>query len=109
MSHRNARSYWKANLRIVFALLSIWFFISFVCGILLADFLDNFRIGGFKLGFWMAQQGSIYGFVILIFVYIRLMDRLDHQYKLDQIETADKPFATSQPSAAKDSEAGDKA
>lgn len=91
MSDRNARSYWKANLRIVVSLLCVWFFISFVCGILLADFLDNFRIAGFKLGFWMAQQGSIYGFVILIFVYIRLMDRLDHQYNLDQIENADKP------------------
>ena len=93
MSDRNARSYWKANIRIVLILLCIWFFISFVCGILLADFLDNFRLGGFKLGFWMAQQGSIYGFVILIFVYIRLMDKLDHQYKLDQNETADKPHA----------------
>ncbi len=93
MSDRNARSYWKANIRIVLILLCIWFFISFVCGVLLADFLDNFRIGGFKLGFWMAQQGSIYGFVILIFVYIRLMDKLDHQYQLDQIEAADKPHA----------------
>lgn len=93
MSDRNARSYWKANIRIVLILLCIWFFISFVCGILLADFLDNFRLGGFKLGFWMAQQGSIYGFVILIFVYIRLMDKLDHQYKLDQNEAADKPHA----------------
>jgi len=93
MSNRNARSYWKANLKIVGTLLCVWFFISFVCGILLADYLDNFRIGGFKLGFWMAQQGSIYGFVILIFVYIRLMDKLDHQYKLDQLDTADRPVA----------------
>lgn len=101
MSDRNARSYWKANLRIVVSLLCVWFFISFVCGILLADFLDNFRIAGFKLGFWMAQQGSIYGFVILIFVYIRLMDRLDHKYNLDQIENADKPrTANSQSDAA---------
>ncbi len=90
MSDRNARSYWKANLRIVVSLLCVWFFISFVCGILLADYLDNFRIAGFKLGFWMAQQGSIYGFVILIFVYIRLMDRLDRKYNLDQTEAADK-------------------
>lgn len=93
MSDRNARSYWKANLRIVVSLLCVWFFISFVCGILLADFLDNFRIAGFRMGFWMAQQGSIYGFVILIFVYIGLMDRLDHKYNLDQIENADRPHA----------------
>ena len=93
MSDRNARSYWKANLRIVASLLCVWFFISFVCGILLADYLDNFRFAGFKLGFWMAQQGSIYGFVILIFVYIRLMDGLDRKYGLDQTEAADKSHA----------------
>lgn len=93
MVNRNAHAYWKANVRIVLSLLCMWFFISFICGILLADFLDNFRFGGFKLGFWMAQQGSIYGFVILIFVYIRLMDRLDHKYKLDQIEDSDHPPA----------------
>lgn len=89
MSDKNARSYWQANVRIVLRLLCVWFFISFGCGILLADFLDQFRIGGFKLGFWMAQQGSIYGFVILIYVYIRQMDKLDHQYNLDQTESAD--------------------
>ena len=89
MSDKNARSYWQANVRIVLRLLCVWFFISFGCGILLADFLDQFRIGGFKLGFWMAQQGSIYGFVILIYVYIRQMDKLDHQYKLDQAQSAD--------------------
>ncbi len=93
MANRNAHAYWKANVRIVLSLLCVWFFISFVCGILLADFLDSFRFGGFKLGFWMAQQGSIYGFVILIFVYIRLMDGLDRKYKLDQIEDSDRPSA----------------
>lgn len=89
MSDKNARTYWQANVRIVLRLLCVWFFISFGCGILLADFLDQFRIGGFKLGFWMAQQGSIYGFVILIYVYIRQMDKLDHKYKLDQTHSAD--------------------
>ncbi len=84
MSNTHALSYWKANLRIVGTLLCVWFFISFGCGILLADYLDNFRIGGFKLGFWMAQQGSIYGFVVLIFVYIWQMDRLDRRYHVDQ-------------------------
>lgn len=80
MRDEHARAYWKANVRILTVLMSIWFFISFVCGILLADFLDNFRFAGFKLGFWIAQQGSIYVFVILILVYLVLMDRLDAQY-----------------------------
>ncbi len=81
MSDNNAHSYWKGNLKIVFSLLGIWFFISFVCGILLVDLLDSIRIGGFKLGFWIAQQGSIFVFVILIFIYIRLMDKLDAEYE----------------------------
>ena len=81
MSDNSAQSYWKGNLKIVFSLLAIWFFISYVCGILLVDVLDNIRIGGFKLGFWIAQQGSIFVFVVLIFVYIRQMDKLDAKYK----------------------------
>lgn len=81
MSDDSARSYWKGNLKIVLSLLTVWFFISFVCGILLVDVLDNIRIGGFKLGFWIAQQGSIFVFVILIFVYIRQMDKLDSKYR----------------------------
>ncbi|MCB1670136.1 MAG: DUF4212 domain-containing protein [Gammaproteobacteria bacterium] len=81
MSDESAHSYWKGNLKIVLSLLGVWFFISFVCGILLVDVLDSIRIGGFKLGFWIAQQGSIYVFVVLVFVYIKLMDRLDAQYK----------------------------
>ena len=81
MPDKNAHSYWKGNLKIVLSLLGIWFFISFVCGILLVDLLDTIRIGGFKLGFWIAQQGSIFVFVIIIFVYIRLMDKLDAEYE----------------------------
>ncbi len=80
MRDEHARAYWKANVRILTILMSIWFFISFVCGILLADFLDNFRFAGFKLGFWIAQQGSIYVFVIIILVYLVWMDRLDARY-----------------------------
>lgn len=83
MSDNRAHQYWKSNIRIVLSLLSVWFFISFVCGILLVDFLDSFRIGGFKLGFWIAQQGSIFVFVVLIFVYIRAMDKLDDEYNLN--------------------------
>ncbi len=83
MSDNKAHQYWKSNIKIVLSLLAVWFFISFVCGILLVDVLDNFRIGGFKLGFWIAQQGSIFVFVILIFVYIHLMDKLDDEYNLN--------------------------
>ena len=83
MSDNSAQSYWKSNIRIVLSLLAVWFFISFGCGILLVDVLDNLRIGGFKLGFWIAQQGSIFVFVVLIFVYIHLMDKLDDKYNLE--------------------------
>ena len=73
-------SYWKENIRILIFLLSIWFLVSFGFGILLSDWLDKFQIGGFKLGFWFAQQGSIYIFIILIFIYIHLMNKLDKKY-----------------------------
>lgn len=75
-----AKAYWQANIRIVLSLLAVWFFISFGCGILFVDALDTIRFGGFKLGFWIAQQGSIIVFVVLIFVYIYLMDRLDEKF-----------------------------
>lgn len=84
-SHNSkAKVYWKKNIRIVLSLLAIWFFVSFGMGILLVDVLDNFRLFGFKLGFWMAQQGSIFCFVILIFVYVYRMNKLDHQYDMDE-------------------------
>ncbi len=73
--------YWQENLRIIFALLSIWFLVSFGFGIIFSEWLDQFKIGGFKLGFWFAQQGSIFFFVILIFVYVHLMNKLDEKYK----------------------------
>ncbi len=90
MPENSAHSYWKGNLKIVLSLLSVWFFISFVCGILLVDFLDTFRIGGFKLGFWIAQQGSIFVFVVLIYVYIKLMDNLDAKYSDSTSEGSQK-------------------
>lgn len=79
----NPETYWKHNLKYLSILLTIWFVVSFGFGILLIDELNTIRIGGFKLGFWFAQQGSIYVFVILIFIYIRLMNKLDKKYKLD--------------------------
>ena len=76
--------YWKENIRILTVLLSIWFVVSFLMSVIFVDQLDAIRIGGFKLGFWMAQQGSIYVYVILIFVYLKLMDKLDHKYHHDE-------------------------
>tara|TARA_B100002052_G_scaffold235233_1_gene218485 strand:+ start:657 stop:914 length:258 start_codon:yes stop_codon:yes gene_type:complete len=76
MNNKNQK-YWKSNLKIVFSLLIIWFVSSFGFGILFSDYLDQLQLGGFKLGFWFAQQGSIYVFVILIFLYVWLMKRLD--------------------------------
>ncbi len=81
---KNATAYWKENLKYLAILLSIWFIVSFGFGILLVEQLNTIRLGGFKLGFWFAQQGSIYVFVILIFVYIRLMNKLDKKYGLDE-------------------------
>ncbi|WP_372779950.1 DUF4212 domain-containing protein [Litorivivens sp.] len=83
-SEDHAKAYWREHLRMMFALSLIWFFVSFGCGILFVDWLNEFRLGGYKLGFWFAQQGSIYTFVILIFVYARLMGRLDKKYHVHE-------------------------
>jgi putative solute:sodium symporter small subunit len=80
------RKYWRKNLQYLAVLLCIWFVVSYGCGILLVDVLDQIRIGGFGLGFWFAQQGAIYVFVILIFVYVWLMNRLDRKYDVDEKE-----------------------
>ncbi|BDW93846.1 MULTISPECIES: DUF4212 domain-containing protein [Flagellimonas] len=81
---KKASAYWKENLRYLVILLVIWFLVSYGAGILFKDALNNIRLGGFKLGFWFAQQGSIYVFVILIFVYVRLMNKLDKKYGYDE-------------------------
>ena len=78
------KAYWKKNLQYLAILLSIWFVVSFGAGILFVEPLNAIRIGGFKLGFWFAQQGSIYVFVILIFVYVRLMNKLDKEFDVDE-------------------------
>lgn len=77
---KKATAYWKENLRYLVILLFIWFLASYGAGILFKDELNTIRLGGFKLGFWFAQQGAIYVFVILIFVYVRLMNKLDKKY-----------------------------
>jgi len=87
MAEPNSRAaYWRRNLRYVAVLLTIWFLVSYGFGILVVEPLNRIRIGGFRLGFWFAQQGSIYVFVILIFVYVRLMNRLDREFDVDERE-----------------------
>lgn len=81
---KNNHDYWRANLRLMLVLLSIWFTVSFVCGILIVDYLDQFRFFGFKLGFWFSHQGSIFVFVALIFFYAWRMNRLDKQFGVDE-------------------------
>ncbi|MEC7894895.1 MAG: DUF4212 domain-containing protein [Bacteroidota bacterium] len=78
--NKTNNSYWKENLKYVFILLTVWFIVSFGFSILFKENLDVFSIGGFKLGFWFAQQGSMYTFVILIFIYVRLINKLDKKY-----------------------------
>ena len=80
----NAKAYWRENIKYVLILLSIWFAVSYGAGILFKDELNTIKIGGFKLGFWFAQQGSMYVFVILIFVYVKLMNTLDKKYGYDE-------------------------
>lgn len=82
MSNRNA--YWQANLRLVMLCLAIWFVVSFVFGILLVDPLNSIQLGGYKLGFWFAQQGSIYVFVALIFFYNWRMNSLDRKFNVHE-------------------------
>ena len=77
-----AQRYWKANLRILAVLLSVWAAVSFLCGIVLVEPLNAIRIGGAKLGFWFAQQGSIYVFVVLIAIYVVLLNRLERRLGL---------------------------
>ena len=80
------QSYWKANLRLMAICLSIWFTVSFLFGIILVDELNNFHLGGYKLGFWFAQQGSIYTFVALVFFYSHRMNKLDKEYGVQEDE-----------------------
>lgn len=83
-SYSPMQRYWKKNLQTLAILLSIWFVVSFGCGILYVEELNAYRMGGFKLGFWFAQQGSIYTFVVLIFVYVLRMNRLDREFKVNE-------------------------
>ena len=85
MSEGNGQSarYWRANLRVLLILLSVWFGVSFGLGILLVEPLNRIHVAGFPLGFWFSQQGSIYVFIALIWVYARWMDRIDRDHGVD--------------------------
>ena len=76
--------YWHRNLRYLGILLSVWFLVSYGFGILLADVLDSVRLGGFKLGFWFAQQGAIYVFLVLIIKYAHSMNKLDRKFDVHE-------------------------
>ncbi len=84
MPDKKLKRYWKTNLKYLAILLSAWFIVSFLFGIVWVEELNAIRLGGFKLGFWFAQQGSIYAFVIIILIYIRLMNRLDRKYDVNE-------------------------
>ncbi|WP_028115131.1 DUF4212 domain-containing protein [Ferrimonas senticii] len=83
-SNEQAQAYWRENLRMMLGLLAIWFVVSYGFGVLLVDALNTVAFGGFKLGFWFAQQGSIYVFVALIFVYVMKMNALDKKYNVQE-------------------------
>ena len=80
MPQKDLKKYWRTNLKYLGILLTFWFLVSYVMGIVLVDELNTFKLGGFKLGFWFAQQGSIYFFVLIIIIYIGLMNKLDKKY-----------------------------
>ncbi len=80
MKAADLEKYWKENLRYIFIILAVWFAVSYLAGILLANALDTVKIGGFPLGFWFANQGSLVIFVFLIFIYVKLMNALDKKY-----------------------------
>ena len=76
----NRKAYWRANLRLTAIMLAVWFAISYLAGIVFVEQLNAINLGGYKLGFWFAQQGSMYGFVVIIFVYAHLMAKIDRKF-----------------------------
>lgn len=84
MSDQNIKNYWNRNLKYLVILLGLWFLCSYGAGIFFKDALDSIRIGGFKLGFWFAQQGSIYCFIIIIFIYVSWMNKLDNEFDVHE-------------------------
>ena len=84
ISDNKAAEYWKANVRLLTGILVVWFVVSYLFGIVLADPLNSIQVGGYKLGFWFAQQGSIYTFVVLIFFYAWRMNQLDKKFNVHE-------------------------
>ncbi|WP_200975473.1 DUF4212 domain-containing protein [Echinicola sp. 20G] len=85
MNHQEKmKAYWRKNVKILLSLLAIWFTVSFGFGIILVDTFNQIQVGGFKLGFWFAQQGSIYVFVVLVFFYVWLLNRLDREFDVHE-------------------------
>lgn len=84
MSDHDSHGYWKATLGLLTKVLIIWFLVSFGAGILFADLLNNFKLGGYPLGFWFAQQGSIYVFIVLIFWYAKKMGDIDRRFDVHE-------------------------
>jgi len=84
MTEQQAKEYWRRNVSLMVKLLIVWFVVSYGCGIMLFDVLNGIQIGGYKLGFWFAQQGSIYVFVGLIFYYARKMGQLDREFNVEE-------------------------
>lgn len=83
-NEERAKAYWSRNVRLMVTLLVIWFVVSFGCGILFVDVLNQFQIGGYKLGFWFAQQGSIYCFLVIIFYYAWKMRQIDREFNVEE-------------------------
>ena len=96
------QAYWRDNIRIMAWLMAVWFIVSYGCGILLVEPLNKISLGGYKLGFWMAQQGSIYVFVILIFVYVRLMNQLDRKHGFAEAEVTPSTSSDTEPDSKED-------
>ncbi|MBI1321220.1 MAG: DUF4212 domain-containing protein [Candidatus Hydrogenedens sp.] len=86
MNEELAKAYWRANLKVIGALLSVWALAGLIFGVLLVEPLNRIAFGGVPFGFWMAQQGAIFIFVVLIFVYAFVMERVDHRFRVDKDE-----------------------
>ncbi len=84
MTEEQYKQYWRRNIRLMLKLLAVWFVVSFGCGIIFVEELNQIQLGGYKLGFWFAQQGSIYSFVALTFYYARRMAALDREFNVDE-------------------------
>jgi putative solute:sodium symporter small subunit len=84
MTEQQAKEYWRRNVALMVRCLVVWFVVSYGCGIMLVDVLNQIQIGGYKLGFWFAQQGSIYVFVVLIFYYAKKMAALDREFNVEE-------------------------